>query len=124
MNCRICNNYMSELDTCKFCHFEYDEDYNPFRRDDWDILNLDLEEEWTHIQIADRLKYKGIEFLMVDIWTDDNMAWIIGCRESDSTVADALNIHKECIYNDSEHSLMILNLFQEKYIRGVLDDNH
>ena len=123
MNCKFCTNYMSELDRCKFCHFEYDESYNPYARDDWDILNLDLEEEWTHIQIADRLKYKGIEFLMCDIWCDDNCAWIIGCRESASKVADVLNMHEEAIYNDVEHGLMILNLFQEKYLRGLLDDN-
>ena len=37
--CTICQNYMSELGTCKFCHFEYDENYNPFSKDDWDIFS-------------------------------------------------------------------------------------
>ena len=56
MNCKFCTNYMSELDRCKYCHFEFDEEYSPYKSDDWDILNLDESGDWEHIQIRDRDK--------------------------------------------------------------------
>ena len=109
---------MSELDTCKYCHFEYDEDYNPFKDDGWDILDMREEDGWEHIQIKDRLHYKGIDCWSADIWSDD-IALIVNiqgqCNNHD--VAKALGVYEEVIYNDFEHGLMIINLFQEKCLR-------
>ena len=113
---------MTELDTCKYCHFEYIDEYTPFKDDDWDILGLDDEEEWTHIQIKDRLYYKGIKCWSADMWFDNNMAIIVNPDKGVDAVARALGLHKDVIYHDTENNLMILNLFEEKYLRGVLDD--
>lgn len=118
--CRICANYMSELDTCKYCHFEYDTSYTPFRDDDWDILNLKEEDGWEHIQIIDRLHYKHIDCYSADIWYGDKMAYLIGCYASEEELSRVLGLHKESIYR-TEHGLVILNLYQEKCIRN---DNH
>ena len=118
MKCRMCVNYFEKLDTCKYCHFEYDRDY--CKSDDWDILKLKDEDGWTHHQIRDRLYSKGIECLFVDIWIDDDVAWIIGCNAENYKLADVLNIHEESIYNDYEHGFIILNLFKEKYLRGYI----
>ena len=120
MKCRICKKYNKDLDECLCCEFEFDEDTPLY--DDWDILELDDDYEWSHIQIMDRLKSEGIDCLFADIWTDDNMAFIVGCNERTHKIAGVLNIHEEVIYNDSEHSFIMLNLFQEKYIRGLLKD--
>jgi hypothetical protein len=49
------------------------------------------------------------------------MAYLLGVRASVDEVARVLGLHKESIYWDSENDLMILNLFQESYIRGLLD---
>lgn len=113
---------MQGLDTCKFCNFEYDEMYNPYKSDDWDILKLNDDVEWSHIQILDRLHDKNIECLFADIWSDESVALLVGCKGSADEVAKALNIHKECIYNDYEHGMMILNLFEEKVIRMMEND--
>ena len=120
--CRICDNYLAGADTCKFCHFEWARDYPPTDDVEWDILNLDDNIEWTHLQILDRLHYKGIECLMTDIWYDSNLAYLIGVHADTDKVARALGVHKEIIFNDIEHGWMILNLFMEKYLRGDLDD--
>ena len=109
---------MKALDTCKFCHYEE----NGYKEDKWDILKLNDDEEWSHIQIHNRLHLKGIESLFVDIWGNDNLAILIGCNESVDKVADALNIHRECIYNDAEHQMLILNLLEEKVIRMMEND--
>ena len=119
MKCRMCVNYFEKLDTCKYCHFEYDESY---KSDDWDILNLNDEDGWTHHQIRDRLFAKGVECLKVDIWTDNNVAYLIGCNGKDDALARILNVHEEVIYNDYEQGWIIINLFQEKYLRGLLDE--
>ena len=67
MKCRFCQNYMSALDTCKFCHFELDKDYDPFIKDDWDIMSLKEEDGWEHEQILDRLHLNGIDCYQADI---------------------------------------------------------
>ena len=121
MNCKFCTNYMVELDRCKYCHFEFDEDYNPCKSDDWDILNLDMNGDWWHNQIKDRLHLKGIDCYEADIWID-KMAYLIGCHEDTSTLADVLNMHEEAIYNQTEHGFVILNLYQEKQLRGESDE--
>lgn len=119
--CSICANHLSEIDRCKFCSFEWDERYDPCKSDDWDILDLKDEDGWTHHQIRDRLFAKGIECLFVDIWSDDDVAWVVGTTNS-SRLADALNIHEEVVYCDYDHGFAIINLFKEKYLRGMLSD--
>lgn len=119
--CRVCNNYLNGLERCKFCSFEWAEEYPPCNDDEWDILDLDYDIEWGHLQLIDRLFYKGIDCLSADIWWDNNLAIIIGCKASKSKVANALHISEKIIYDDMEHGLMILNLFQEKYLRGMLE---
>ena len=122
MNCKFCTNYMVELDRCKYCHFEFDEEYNPFKSDDWDILNLDEDGDWEHIQIMNRLHLNGIDCYQADIWYGDNMAYLIGCHENTSTLADVLNMHEEAIYNQTEYGFVVLNLYQEKQLRGESDE--
>ena len=72
----------------------------------------------------EQLNNYGIYCTFVDMFTDDNMAWIVGCNAEDYKIADALNISEKCIYNDVEHGVVFLNLFQEKYLRGMLDGNN
>ena len=121
--CRYCENYMDGLERCKYCHYEFCEDkyYQNLKSDDWDIFNLD-ENEWEHLQILDRLYMKDIQCYQADIWWDNNMAYLLGCRASVGEVAKALNLHKEVVYNDGEQDFILLNLFQEKYLRGMLDE--
>ena len=116
MKCEICTHFING--ECKYCQFEYDEEYNPFRNDDWDILDLDDECEWSHLQIQYRLWAKGIECLMADIWYGNNLAYLIGVKASRRDVADALNIHEDVVYDAGEMPILIINLFQEKYLRG------
>lgn len=111
--CNYCNNYMVNIDRCKFCNFEADEWYT---RDDWDILNLDDDIEWSHLQILYRLLSKGLPCLFVNMWNDD-IVYLSGCNVFPSKIAKVLNIHQECIYNESDQAFMIINLYQEKCIR-------
>ena len=123
MKCRFCNNYMSELDTCKFCHFEFNEnEYGHYKSDDWDILNLKEEDGWEHIQILDRLYLKKIDCYKADIWYNNDMAYLLGVRSSAEKIAKTLNLHPEVVYHDGENDFMILNLFQEKYLRKMEED--
>lgn len=125
MNCRFCNNYMSELDRCKFCSFDANEDYDFFTSNDkWDILNLKEEDGWEHIQILDRLRLNGVECIAADIWFDDNMAYLIGCKGKTKKVAQILGIHERCIYIDYDKDFMLINLFQEKFLRGYYDEKN
>ena len=121
--CRYCENYYEGLDRCRFCIFEYSNDkyLQSIKSDDWDIFNLD-ENEWEHLQILDRLYSKDIQCYQADIWWDNNMAYLLGCRASTDKIAKALNLHEEVVYNDGEQDFILLNLFQEKYIRGMLDE--
>ena len=121
--CRYCENYMTGVERCKYCHFEYCKDkyFQSIKSDDWDIFNLD-ENEWEHLQILDRLYSKDIQCYQADIWWDNNMAYLLGCRASTDTIAKALNLHPEVVYNDGEEDFVLLNLFQEKYLRGMLDE--
>ena len=114
MKCEYCVNYIDGIDRCKFCHFEYDEFYT---NDDWDILNLDDDEEWSHIQILKRLHSKGLPCLFVDMWADNNIAWLVGCNVFTSKLAKVLNMHEKCIYNSSDQAFVILNLYMEKELR-------
>lgn len=105
---------MYGLDSCKFCHFEYDEFYT---RDDWDILNLDDDEEWSHLQVLKRLHSKNLPCLFVDMWTDNNMVVLIGCNVFSNKLAEVLGVHEECIYNEPDQAFVIINLYQEKCLR-------
>ena len=128
MKCEWCANYIESLDTCKFCSFEYEESVI---KDDWDILNLKEEDGWEHKQILNRLHSKGIDCSSADIcidcssadiWYGNTIAYLQGCDASTSEIANVLGLHEESIYNDYEHSLIILNLFQEKWLRGEFDE--
>ena len=112
--CNYCANYLDNLGECKFCHFEYDDFYT---RDDWDILDLDDDIEWSHLQILYRLHSKGLPCLFADIWSDKNIAWLVGCNVFSWKIAEVLNVHEECIYNHSDQAFIFLNLYQEKCIR-------
>jgi len=116
-NCKFCQNYLSELDRCKFCHYEFDESYDPYKSDDWDILNLKEEDGWEHIQILDRLRLKGVDCYQADIWFDNNIAVLIGCMADKSVLSRVLNINEDVIYCDYEQGNIILNLYQEKCLR-------
>ena len=121
--CRVCENYMRGLDTCKFCSFEWAKEYPPTIDTPYDIFEMDDDIEWSHLQLLDRLHYKGIECLFADLWMDNNIAYLIGVHADKSRVADALHISEEVIYSDLDKGFMIINLFQEKYLRGMLDDD-
>jgi len=121
MNCKFCQNYLSELERCKFCHFEFDESYDPFKSDNWDILNLKEEDGWEHIQILDRLRLKGVDCYQADIWFGNNIAVLIGCMADKSVLSRVLNINEDVIYCDYEQGNIILNLYQEKCLRRKVD---
>ncbi len=124
MKCNYCTNYLSELDTCKFCSFEFDEEaYFSPSYSDFDIMSMNEEDGWEHEQIMNRLRANGVDCFSADIWWDNNMAIILGVNPSKRReVAKALGINEDVIYTDGEHDYMILNLFQEKYLRGELDN--
>ena len=131
MKCDSCANFMVGVNRCKFCNWEYDPGYNPWNRDDWDIFEMNENVEWSHIQLRKRLKSQGFDCLSADIWLDGNIAWIICCNNdcehlykevSNESIAKALNIHEDCVYCDLESGLTVLNLFQEKYLRGMIGD--
>ena len=122
MKCKFCTNYEEESDKCKNCKFEYNKEYNPYKSDDWDILNLKEEDGWEHIQIMDRLYLNNIECLLADIWWDNNLAILIGTPSNTDAIAHVLNVHQEVVYSLDERGLVIINLFQEKYLRGDLDE--
>lgn len=105
------------MDRCKFCHFEFDESYDSYKSDDWDILNLKEEDGWEHIQILDRLRLNGVECYQADIWFDNNIAVLIGCMADSRTISRVLNINEEVIYRLDECGNIVLNLYQEKCLR-------
>lgn len=96
---------------------------------DWDILQLDDDEDnWVHMQILHRLWDKDVECLFADIW-DDDLAFLVGCNAPDARIASALGVNPRSIYNDFQHSFVIVNLVEEKMHRGwpiekILDDNN
>lgn len=118
--CEICKKYNFLSKKCTLCEFEYDEDYS-WTSEEWDILNIDEEEEWAHLQLVYRLYSKGIECLRADIWWDNNIAYIFAPKASLDKIARALGVHKEVLYFDHLNDFVIINLFQEKYLRGLLD---
>ena len=121
--CRVCENYLRGLDTCKYCSFEWSKDYPATQVYGFDILDINEDDyEFAHLQILDRLHFKGIECIAADVWYGDGAGFLIGCNGSPEQVADALGMHKEAVYGNLENGLVVLNLFQEKYLRGLLDE--
>ena len=122
MRCELCKKYDFSKENCSICDFEFDEKLYWNDDKEWDILNLDDDYEWGHLQIMYRLKSKNIECLNTDIWWDNNLAYIIGAKANVEKVAMALGVHQEVIYDAGEIPLLIINLFQEKYLRGLIND--
>lgn len=119
--CKFCKNYVYEpydSSHCKFCDFDYEEQTD----DDWDILDLDDDVEWSHLQILERLHEKDIDCIFADSWIDDNVCFLVGVMAYPERVADALNIHVDTIYSDYDRGIMFINLFQEKCLRNLLFD--
>ena len=122
MQCEFCKYFLDERNICNYCNFEYDEKYNPFDKDyNWDIFDLKEEDDWEHIQILKRLHSRNVDCIFVDIWFGDNTAVLIGCFENPKVVAEVLNLHEESVYGNTDNGLIVLNLFQEKYIRGMIE---
>ena len=115
--CRICENYLVGLDTCKFCSFELCDDYPPCNDDEFDILDLNDDVEWSHLQILDRLHSKGLSCSFADIWSDNNIAMLLGCNVFTSKIAEVLGVHEESIYNWTDQAMIIINLYQERCVR-------
>lgn len=112
--CGYCANFMYNINRCKFCHFEPVEYYS---RDNFDILELDEDYEWVHLQILYRLHSKNLPCSFADIWTDNNIAILMGCNVQTWKIAKVLGVHEECIYNWSDQAMIIINLYMEKCIR-------
>lgn len=122
MRCNICDNYLRGIEKCKFCHFEWASEL-PWTDDvSWDILDIDEEIEWEHLQIQYRLKAKGIECLLVDVWFDSNLVILFGVKDTARRIAKALNVDEDIIYCNIEQGYCIVNLYQEKAIRLGLDE--
>ena len=109
---------MSQVGSCKFCHFEYCRRYTD---DTWDILEQDFESD-IHYEIQKRLKAKGIDCICADIYGDYNIAYLIGCWANTQSIASALGVYEEVVYGNNEQGLVIINLFQEKYLRDEIDE--
>lgn len=117
--CNICKHNL--VDGCEFCKFEYADDL-PWTDDEkWDILNLDDDYEWSHLQILYRLNAKGIDCMKADIWFGNDLAYLFLVDTDREKIADALGVHKEVVYAQDFEAFVIINLFQEKYLRGMLD---
>ena len=117
--CEFCTHYNGDsLCPCDCADFEFNEEYNFFVSDDWDLCrDLDMEGEPIHFQIIKRLWSKNVECLFVDIWDIDNVAFLVGCNARDDVIAGVLGLHRESVYVDYDHSFVILNLYQEQDIR-------
>ena len=120
MKCNICSNYLQGIERCKFCSFEYD-DSLPWTTDlDWDIFEIDDDVEWSFLQIMYRLKSRNIDVLQVINWFDDNVIILIGCNAYMDRIARALGVHVDCMVQDLDIGITVINLFKEKYLRGDL----
>ena len=113
--CRFCKNYLYGVDRCKFCHFEYEDEY--YTRDDFDVLNLDEDYEWIHLQILNRFHALNLPCSFADIWSDNNIIILLGCNVFTSKIAEVLGVHEECIYNWSDQAMVVINTYMEKCIR-------
>lgn len=125
MKCDLCKHreYIGSTDPfrlsdwkCDYCKFEYD-DTLPYHKDDWDIFSLDDDFEWSHLQILHRLHIKGVPCISADIWSDNNIAILIGCNAFSSKIASALNIHEDVVYAGNDNCFVVINLYMEKVLR-------
>ena len=115
--CNYCVNYNVDEDDCDECPFEFDEEYYSVIFDDeFDVLDLDDDINWSHLQILDRIHSKNLPCLFADVWGND-MLYLVGCNVFTSRIAQVLGVHEECIYNDSDKAFIIVNLYQERCIR-------
>lgn len=121
MKCNICKNYLAGEEECKFCQFEYDENLPWTNDDEWDILNIDDDVEWAHFQILYRLNAKGIDCMKADIWYDNDLAYLFLVDTDEERIAEALGVHQEVVFIQELEAFVIINLFKEKYLRGMLD---
>ena len=119
--CNYCTETTNDGSDCPHCQFKYDDSFFPYRSDDWDILDLDDDLEWGHLQILYRLHLHDIECLRADIFTNKGIGLLVGVKADKGKVARCLGLHEKCIYCEWEEPLMILNLFQEQYLRGLLE---
>ena len=118
--CRVCEHYINEEEGCTKCEFTWAEEYPPCNDEKWDIFDINDELEWSFLQIMDRLQYKGIACLEVLNWYSDNVIILIGCRAYLDRIADALGVHEESMVQDLDIGITAVNLFKEKYLRGLL----
>ncbi len=118
MRCKYCKNFIDESRVCEYCKFEYDEYYT---KEDWDILDLDEDYEWKHLQILNRFHSLGLPCMFADMWSDDNLVILVGCNVYPNKIANALGVHEECIYCELDQAFVIVNLYQEKCIRKGIE---
>lgn len=120
--CRICEHYISEEQGCTKCMFEWASEYPPVNDDEWDIFELDDDLEWSFLQIQDRLRFKGIECPIVYNWFDGDIILLFGCNTYKERIARALGVDKSVLLQDTEIGVTVVNLFKEKYLRGLVSD--
>lgn len=118
--CSTCVNYLQGIDRCKYCNYEYGKTIPLESDQEWDILKLDDEIEWSFLQIQYYLKSKGIDCLQVINWFDDNIVILIGAKAYPEKIARVLKVHKEVISSDGEIGIMVINLYHEKHLRGLI----
>ena len=120
--CRVCDHYINSEDTCEFCDFKWSTEYSPWT-DDWDIINIDDDVEWSFLQIMYRLKAFNVDCLQVFNWFEGDAILITGIREMyPDRIAKALGVHKECISLDADIGICVVNLFMEKALRTFFKD--
>ena len=122
MKCHICSNYLHGIERCKYCSFEYDDSLPWTDPCQWDVLDLDDDVEWSFLQIQYRLKSKNIDCLQVINWFEDNVIILIGCNAHMDRIARALGVHVDCMVQDLDIGITVVNLFKEKYLRGDLEE--
>ena len=119
--CHICSNYNHIHEECSNCKFEYDDNLPWTNDDSWDIFKINDDEEWSHLQIMYRLKKFDIDVLQVYNWVpDDNSIVLVGVRAYPERVARALGVDMESIVSDLDAGIMVINLFKERYLRGLI----
>ena len=86
----------------------------------FNILNLNDDVEWSHIQLQNHLWDNNIQCLYCDMYTNDNLAILVGCNVLDYELSRVLGVHKDCIYRFDELGLIVLNLYQEINLHKIL----
>ena len=117
MECNVCKNYNMELDECECCCFELDSTKLSMG---FDLFTDILEVDDAPSLLTEYLNKHNVSCLYSDVWGDTNIAFIIGCYTDKYTICKVLGLHEDVVSVDSFHGWVILNLFQEKYLRGLL----